>query len=247
MKITMMMPVLCLWTLVMGLCPAAHAGTVKLEAVVAALQTPFQEAATTNRIRDFEADFTQEAYLSSLDQVQTASGRVTVQFPGQASTARFRWEYLLPDPQVIVSDGVTVWVYMPENSQVIESPMPDDDQTGTDNPLAFLTDLGNLSRQFSIHWGEPRQSPEGHYRLVLQPRQASAYLEQLVLEVDAAVVAGAPGYPLRAATLFGTAGNRTTIRFSQPVLNQGPDESLFHFEPPEGTEILRPEQGAFGS
>jgi outer membrane lipoprotein carrier protein len=227
--------------------PCAHAGSVSLDTVVAALQKPFQSETKQNRIRDFQAKFSQEAYLSSLDQVQTASGRVTVRFAdSKACAARFRWEYLLPDPQLIVSDGKTVWVYMPENRQVIESPMPASDQTGTDNPLAFLTDLGNLSRQFSITWGEPRQSPEGHYRLVLRPRQPSAFLEQLLLEVDQAVVAGKLVYPLRAATLFGASDNRTVVRFSEPRLNQGPGENLFRFKAPAGTEVLRPEQNAFG-
>ncbi len=227
--------------------PCAYAGSASLDSVVAALQKPFQAATTQNRIRDFQAKFSQEAYLSSLDQVQTASGRITVRFAdSKAQAARFRWEYLQPDPQLIVSDGKTVWVYMPENRQVIESPIPAGDQTGTDNPLAFLTDLGNLSRQFSIAWGEPRQSPEGHYRLLLRPLKPSAFLEQLLLEVDKAVVAGKSVYPLRAATLFGASGNRTVVRFSEPRLNQGPSEGLFRFRPPAGTEVLRPDQDAFG-
>lgn len=247
MKKTSVMHVLYLLVLAAWFCPAAYAGTANLEEVVSALQTPFQSEAAGNRIRDFEAAFTQEAYLSSLDQVQTASGRVTVQFtPCQGASARFRWEYQVPDPQLIVSDGKTVWVYSPDNRQVIESALPDEGQTGSENPLAFLTEVGNLSAQFAIRWGNPRQTPDGDYRLVLQPRQPSAYLEQLVLEVDDAVVAGEPGYPLSAATLFGAAGNKTTIRFSRPRLNLDPDPSLFRFEPPAGTEILRPEQQAFG-
>lgn len=247
MKKICLLPSICFVLLASLICPSAYAGSVSLDAVVAALQKPFQVATKKNRIRDFQAKFTQEAYLSSLDQVQTASGKVTVRFAeDQASAARFRWEYVLPDPQLIVSDGKTVWVYMPENRQVIESPMPADRQAGTDNPLAFLTDLGNLSRRFVITWGEPRQSPEGHYRLVLRPRQPSAFLEYLLLEVDQAVVVGKPVYPLRAATIFGVSDNRTVVRFSEPRLNQGPGATLFYFKPPAGTEVLRPEQGSFG-
>lgn len=242
-----MLHVFCLLLLAAWVCPAVHAESARLETVTAALQAPFQNQTKHNRIRDFQADFTQEAYLGSLDQVQTASGRVIVRLaPCQGSSAWFRWEYLLPDPQLIVSDGSTVWVYMPENRQVMESPMPAEGRAGTENPLAFLTDLGNLNRQFVVTWGEPRQSPEGHYRLLLRPLQPSAYLEQLLLEVDKAVVDGQTGYPLRAATLFGSGGNRTTIRFSTPLLNQNPERALFHFTPPAGTEVLRPEQGAFG-
>lgn len=237
-----------MWMLLLAgiLSPGVHAATIGLDTVVAALQKPFRTTGKQNRIYDFQAEFSQEAYLSSLDQMQTASGTVMVKFAdGKVPVARFRWEYLQPDPQLIVSDGKTVRVYIPENRQMIESPMPADDRAGTDNPLAFLTDLGNLSRQFTIAWGEPRRSPEGHYRLLLRPRQPSAYLEQLIIEVDGDAVAGKPGYPVRAATLFGASDNRTTVRFSKPRINQGPDDALFRFKPPAGTEILRPgESGA---
>lgn len=247
MKKSILLQSLCLLVAVLGLGSEVQAETVSLDTVVAALQAPFLSSAAKNRIRDFQAEFTQEAYLSSLDQVQTASGRVTVQLAvNPTENARFRWEYLQPDPQLIVSDGRTVWVYMPDNHQVIESPFPEEEQTGTDNPLAFLTDLGHLDRQFDISWDEPRRSPAGDYRLLLKPRRPSAYLEQLVLEVDPAVVAGRIGFPLRAATLLGTADNRTTVRFSEPLVNQGPKPTLFRFTPPAGTEVLHPDQGAFG-
>lgn len=246
MKKTLLLQIVCFLLLMLGIRPCVQAGTTGLDSVVAALQAPFQADAAHNRIRDFQAAFTQEAYLSSLDQVQTAGGRVTVRFAAGTAGAPFRWEYLDPDPQLIVSDGRTVWVYLPDNRQVIESPLPADGRAGTDNPLAFLTDLGDLDRRFVIDWGEPRRTSAGNYRLLLRPRQPSAYLEQLLLEVDQAVVAGQSGFPLRTVTLFGTAENRTTVTFSDPRINQDPDPALFRFTPPPGTEVLHPEQGAFG-
>lgn len=244
MHLNFLAPMAFLLALIGLVAPCAQAAQTSLETVVAALQKPFQPTTRQNRIRDFQARFTQEAYLGSLDQLQTASGRVVVSFADQQTpVARFRWEYLQPDPQLIVSDGRTLWVYVPENRQVIESPVPVGAQAGEDNPLAFLTDLGNLSRQFTISWGSPRKSPEGHFRLVLQPRQPSAYIEKLAVEVDKNVVAGKTGYPLLTATLFGTGDNRTTVRFSEVSLNRSPAPSLYRFSPPPGTEIIRPGKG----
>lgn len=229
---------------------SAEPAPATLDAVVEALERPFRaDGAETCRIEDFQADFVQQAYLAALEQTQQASGRVTVRFGAAAgkTQARFRWEYLQPEPQLIVCDGETVWVYLPENRQVLESSLTAGDQPAQDNPLVFLTALGEVSRQFDIAWASPRQSPEGHYRLLLRPRRPSALLERLLLEVDQAALAGRPGYPVRAATLYGPTGNRTVIRFSNLRLNRHPQSELFRFVPPPGTEILRPEQGDFGS
>jgi outer membrane lipoprotein carrier protein len=229
---------------------AADPGPITLDAVVAALQRPFRaDAGETCRIEDFQADFSQEAYLAALEQTEQAGGRVTVRLraDGGVPQARFRWEYLRPERQLIVSDGARVWVYIPENRQVLESSLTTEDGGAQDNPLLFLTALGEVARRFDIAWASPRQSPEGHYRILLRPRRPSALLDRLLLEVDRAAVAGQPGYPVRSATLYGPTGNRTVIRFSNLRLNRRPADELFRFVAPPGTEILRPEQGDFGA
>lgn len=243
-----------IWITLCGLmllvCPVWANGTeVPLATVVRALEAPFR-ANGASAIRDFEGDFEQEAYLSSLDQLQTASGQVAVRFGGKTGQTRFRWEYRRPEPQLIISDGRMVWVHLPQNRQVMESELPQNGAAATsDNPLLFLTGLGNLERHFEIAWAQPRRSAEGHYRLQLKPRQPSALLEKLLLEVDRQSVEsknGALRYPVRAATLMGGDGNRTTIRFRNIRLNRGPADSLFKFVAPPGTEILRPGREDFG-
>jgi outer membrane lipoprotein carrier protein len=229
---------------------------VVLKDVVEAVERPFRASAAPDRaIRDFQADFVQQAYLGALERVEEGHGRVAVRFDrdGQRLKPLFRWEYTAPTVQEIVSDGRTVWVYLPENNQVLESTLPADDQQERDDPLAFLTGLGELSRKFTIEWADPARSEGGDYRLLLRPRHPSALVEKLELDVlPTAVQAAAVGstrrpvYPLRSAIVYGSSDSRTTILFENVRLNQGLPETRFRFQVPPGVEVLKPEQGGLG-
>ncbi|OEU51564.1 MAG: hypothetical protein BA871_14080 [Desulfuromonadales bacterium C00003096] len=225
-----------------------------LDQVVRGLEHQFRaNAAPGASIEDLQADFLQQAYLGSLDRVEEGRGRVAVRFDrsDQKLQPRFRWEYQAPSVQQIISDGRTVWVFLPENQQVMESPLPAEGSDGVDDPLAFLTGLGQLSKRFTVAWASPARDGEGHYRLLLKPRNPSAIIERLELVIDRAVEAYAspgqrPVYPLRVATVFGPNESRTTITFRNVRLNQGLKDSLFDFKIPEGFEVLRPDQQQFG-
>ncbi len=220
-----------------------------LTQLVRGLETPFRPGAgPATAIRDLQAGFVQQAYLGSLDRMEEGFGRVAVKF-GDATgdqPPRFFWEYLEPTEQQIISDGHTVWVYLPENSQVLESPLPQANQDGNDDPLIFLTGLGQLSRRFDVAWAQPARDPQGHYRLRLDPRRPTPMIEHLELVVDRAVLQreGRPGpvYPVREAVLFGPNQSRTQIRFVDVVLNRGIDDERFHFIVPDGVEVVKPDQ-----
>ena len=225
-----------------------------LDKVVKGLEYQFRpNAAPGASIEDLQADFLQQAYLGSLDRIEEGRGRVAVRFDrrGDQLQPRFRWEYQLPSVQQIISDGRMVWVYLPENQQVVESPLPADGSDGVDDPLAFLTGLGQLSKRFTVAWASPALDAEGHYRLLLKPRKPSAIIQRLELVIDRTVAAyktngHKPVYPVRVATVFGPNESRTTITFSNVRLNQGLKDSQFDFKVPEGIEVLRPDQQQFG-
>ena len=133
---------------------------VTLGDVIDTLETPFQPGtAAEYRISDYSADFSQESRIASLDRRQQAKGRVEVAFDyrpersGEAApTVKFLWQYDTPTIQKIISNGKTMWVYLPENSQVILSDIDQINQADQNDPMAFLTGLGNLSRDFAIGW-----------------------------------------------------------------------------------------------
>jgi outer membrane lipoprotein carrier protein len=162
---------------------------VPLNDVIRTLETPFQtETAKELRIYDYSADFFQESKIASLDRLQRANGRVEVSFdyqrPQTVPEVMFRWQYDQPTTQEIVSDGKTLWVYLPENNQVIQSDIEMINKSRQNDPMTFLTGLGNLSRDFQISWATPNTDIDGNYVLNLTPRRVSSLINRLVIVVD---------------------------------------------------------------
>ena len=66
--------------------------------------------------RTLTADFRQTVESPTLAKPLESHGTVAFEKPN-----RMRWEYAKPDEQVIVGDGETLWVYQPEEKQVIKA------------------------------------------------------------------------------------------------------------------------------
>ena len=168
---------------------APTAWAISLSDVIYTLETPFQ-AKTDDKyqIFDYSADFFQESKIASLDRLQRANGRVEVAFDYRnernVPVVKFHWQYDRPTTQEIVSDGETMWVYLPENNQVIQSNIELINRANQNDPMTFLTGLGNLSRDFTISWAMPNQDVDGNYVLELTPRRISSLINKLVIVVD---------------------------------------------------------------
>ncbi|MDO3378393.1 LolA family protein [Geoalkalibacter halelectricus] len=244
-----------LWPLSVGAAPRQV--EVGLADVIQALESPFQPGRPDAGIVDFEAEFFQESRILALDRAQRGRGQVWFKFDralgDRVPQAKFRWEYRQPTEQEIVSDGRTLWVYLPENNQVIESDIEFALREQPDNPVTFLTGLGNLSRDFSIRWAAPNRDPAGNYILELQPRRTSQLIARLLIVVDQnAVLAfdsdlrpalrGAQNavFPILSTTVTDPNGNSTIIEFSSMRVNRGLPDSLFQFIRPADVEVVRP-------
>jgi outer membrane lipoprotein carrier protein len=183
-------------TVLLLMLPGLPARAAGLNDVIRALETPFQE----QQIKDYTADFFQEARIASLDRLQRARGRVSVRFDyrtnrsnrsDQVPIVMFHWEYAEPTTQELISDGKTLWVYLPENNQVIQSDVEMVSRSRENDPMTFLTGLGNLSRDFLISWAAPNRDVAGNYVLDLRPRRTTALLNRMVIVVDRDAVEGA--------------------------------------------------------
>lgn len=239
--------VLCL--LVPALASAANIG---MKEVVNALEVPFQGAGA-GQIHDVRADFFQQSRIAALDRTQRGRGTVTFRFePGdsrRAAIAMFNWQYNEPNEQEIVSDGRTMWVYLPESRQVIESDLTLIDQGSAANPVTFLGGLGHLSRDFSIMFAIPNTDSAGNYILDLRPKQSSPLIRNLLIVVDRkAAQAQANGsdnayFPILSTTVTDPNENQTIIEFSNIRVNQGLSRADFRFMQPPGVEVVKPAPG----
>ena len=228
------------------------AAEIELSDVITALETPFKnQTKSSERIHDFRADFSQESHIASIDRTQRGQGTVSFKFvtstTDETPLAKFRWEYREPSIQEIISDGETMWVYLPENRQVIESDITQINAQQGENPVTFLSGLGNLSRDFSINWGSPRTVESGGYLLLLEPRKGSQFIQQIgvVVSEDAVNVwlkkhKTGEIFPILATLITDPNGNRTAIKFRDVQVNQMLADQLFSFERPEGVELVDP-------
>lgn len=238
--------------LLLSLPGVSTADEVKLNDVINALETPFKsQTKNSERIHDFQADFFQESHIASIDRTQHGQGMVSFKFvtsaTDESSLAKFRWEYREPSVQEIISDGQTMWVYLPENRQVIESDIGQINAQQGENPVTFLSGLGNLSRDFLINWSSPRIVETGGCRLLLKPRKKSQFIQQIELIVSEEAVIfwlkqhkTGEIFPVLATLITDPSGNRTAIEFRDVQVNQKLADRLFSFERPEGVELVDP-------
>ena len=126
-------------------------------AVAHALEAHYHDAQT------LQAIFL-ERYSDSRQGLQAESGTVYFSRPG-----RMRWEYEAPEQKLFVSDGKTVWFYVPSDRTVTRAPIKE--STDWRTPLALLTGKAKLSQLCeSVDLSADSPSTRGNVILRCRPR-----------------------------------------------------------------------------
>ena len=172
----------------------------------------------------FTADFDQESILKAMAVTDTASGRLMVRQPG-----KMRWEYLVPDPQTIITDGKELWVYRPQENQVLVGKAPS--FFGEGKGAGFLSNIKTVRKSFQLSL-EPATDPN-QYRLKLLPNKSS--VELMAVELDIVKKT----YDLVRITTFNVYGDETRIELKNVSFDDPPPEGLFRFDVPEGADVLQ--------
>jgi outer membrane lipoprotein carrier protein len=207
---------------VIGLVVAVGTGVVAEDkAPVAQALDKLQERYETTKT--LTADFRQTVESPTLAKPLESHGTVAFEKPN-----RMRWEYAKPDEQVIVGDGETLWVYQPEDHQVIKAPLGEAFQATT--PVTFLAGLGRLDRDFDASLDGDEAD---RWRLRLVPRRDSGIgtLGLTVRKKDASI---------EEARITDPVGTTTRIAFSNERRNVDLEAGRFRFTPPPGVDVIKP-------
>lgn len=191
-----------------------------IDAIIAGLENRYNVAG-------FTADFDQESILKAMAVTDTASGRLMVRQPG-----RMRWEYLVPDPQTIITDGNDLWVYRPQENQVLVGKAPS--FFGEGKGAGFLSNIKMIRRSFQISL-EPATDPK-RYRLRLVPNRSSVDLMEVQLDI------AKRSFDLIQITTFNVYGDETRIVLKNLDFDNPPQESFFRFDVPDGADVLQMSQ-----
>lgn len=211
--------------LALAVCPVPGVGgsaPLPLDELVARVQARYDQTA------HLRARFHQETRLQGFDQVQTGEGQVWILKPGM-----MRWEYTTPEPQTIIAQGDTLWLYVPADRQVMRDRLSDSLQSRA--PALFLAGRAKLTELFTVT-ASPAQlaSEEGLLTLQLTPKAEPLHLSEVRLGIDPR------SYVIVKVTLLDALGTVTTLTFSDIDTDVAIDPSLFQFQVPPGVEVVTP-------
>ena len=173
-------------------------------------------------VQCFRAKFVQTSKAPGMIKREHASGIVYFRKDG-----KFRWDYDQPDIVLIISDGKTLWIYQPEDKQVMV------DRAFRKKmkrfPYTFLNGMGRLGMNFNA---EVLNQKGEIITLKLIPRKPIREIKKMELAFNTRT------FLIRKISWTTPQGVQTTISFSDIDVTSKIPDSVFQFEPPPGVDIV---------
>lgn len=230
---------------------------VGLQDVVDTVEKSYRELDTVT------ADFFQRSTLNEKKREMRAEGQLYLKTAKEEEPLKFRFDYFRPTTQQIISDGKTMWMYLPESNKVILSDVSFVFETSRFNPdrdraSNFLQGLGRISKDFLITYPSQQQDIEGNYILELTPRRATATIEKLFILVNRNAVLRYVqnnrdiskiindqlhqelAFPILSTTVVDHQQNTTIMEFSNIKANVILSDLTFDFTIPPGVDVVKP-------
>jgi len=210
---------ICLCALVVGSGNAfSQPSAPKLEDIISGIENRYSGSG-------FFARFSQTSTLKEMGISDSASGKIYVKHPGM-----MRWEYEKPDRQIFVTDSRTLWVYRPEDNQVMVGEAPA--YFGSGKGASFLSDMKQLRENFIILRHEQADT-DLLYVLTLTPKIQKVDVSVIYLSISTTM------YDIVQIVTLNSYNDETRIVFNDRRFNQGYDNNFFKFNIPAGTDVLR--------
>lgn len=180
-------------------------------------------------LSDLTASFTQTTEVALVDRTVARKGTFRFKKGG-----KLRIEYEGKDGKHYVSDGTTLWIYIPGDEASLQT-FRVDDETVPKEALSFLSGFGKLTKEFGVAASNAfPDAPAGTTALHLTPRSGSKHYEAL----DALF---GPKHLLAELIVRNTSGNRSHYRFGDMRVNAGLPDSLFTLSSGKATPDTLPD------
>ena len=180
---------------------------------------------------DLTADFTQTYEGGVLRSRLVESGRVQLKIPG-----KMRWDYQEPEHKLMVSDGEQMFMYLPDDEQVMVVPVPSADQATS--PALILAGIGDFVNDFTAALDTVQDAPPDSYVLRLTPTRPEPDFEFLTVVLDSRSLT------ITRLMAYDLQGGISTFFFSNLQENLDLSDTPFTFEIPRDTEIISISQSA---
>ena len=175
-----------------------------------------------NKLEGLQADFEQT--------LSDRAGKVTNQSTGKLAIKRpnrFRWDYVEPYEQVIVSDGARIWIYDSDLEQVTVRKL---DAALSSTPAMLLSGEGALTDNFTVTESTERN---GVFWVHMQPKRNDTDFKSVRLGFTANKL-----QELKFMELADKLGQTTLLEFSNLQRNPALDDSRFAFKVPQGADVI---------
>jgi len=219
------------WMILLGLAGLFELPGLALPAPVPVVENSLTEVtrkiqAAYERTTDWKAEFEQVTRIEGFDSPITSRGTVYIKKPG-----KLRWDYREPNQHQILVNEQKIWIYTPEQKQVIVSPFAE--ISDSQLPLHLLSGVGLLDRDFNVQWTDPtRPRPQNRPALTLIPKDPNTGLTKLLMEVDPAT------YFITKLTLLEANGNQSGFQFARIQNDTGLKDRFFIFTPPKDVVVV---------
>jgi len=174
--------------------------------------------------KSFTAEFIQESTIKAMDITDYAQGKMFVRYPG-----KMRWEYEKPEKQIIITDGLKLWIYRPDDNQVMVGSAPVFFRDG--KGASFLSDIELVRRKFDISLEDSRE--DFFYELKLTPREKSLDVTDIRLSVTKS------SFTVVRIVTHNSYGDENRIELLNNRFDVHLDEALFSFSIPPGADVLQ--------
>lgn len=198
----------------------AHGGELSPLEIAKKLQKTYDQ--TTSIV----ADFKQTSSIPMSRRQRKGSGSLVIQKPGL-----MRWDYRLPEEQVLVSDGTTISMYFAENKQMIV--MPAKNYLKSDITYAFFSGSGDILRDFEILPPEKNDLDPHFHQIKLIPQKNHPQVGSLTVSVDR------ESFLIKRLVIVDHFDSVTDLLFVNLKINEHKPADFFSFTPPPETEIIK--------
>ena len=165
------------------------------------------------------ARFEQQVFDRGGKVVERASGTFAFARPG-----KFRWTYDKPHQQVLVGDGVKLWIHDPDLNQVTVKRIG---RAISSTPAALLAGKDDITTLFTLR---DAGTADGLAWVEATPKTQDTGFDRVRL--------GLQGKMLAAMELFDQLGGHTKLAFSDLKTNVAVAPETFRFSPPKGADVL---------
>ncbi len=170
-----------------------------------------------SQVRDLRMEFIQ-SYKSPRRAAKTETGTLVLKRPGM-----MRWEYKTPIEKLFVSNGKTVFFYLPQEKQVQKTKVKESRDQRI--PFLFLLGKGNLKRDFSkVEWAQEKPFFQGNRVILAYPKKGIDEFARILMEFSPQT------FQLQRVTVFDVDGTTSEFVFTNIQQDLGTTAGDFRFQ-----------------